>query len=60
LIWGYCHFFSFFKYIEEVAVFSQDHLSDVFLFLVLFILDNKFCADVDSFQLNFVVDFIPS
>jgi len=39
-------------------VFPRDSVSHVLVFDVLFVFYRQFGANVDSFQLNFVFDFI--
>jgi len=56
----YCRFFFFFKYIQQVMIFSWNRVPDLLVFVIFFILYRQLCADVDSFQLNFVVDFVLS
>jgi len=54
----YCRFLSLFKYIQQVVIFSRDRVSHVLVIVVLFVFYRQFGANVDSFQLNFVFDFI--
>jgi len=39
-------------------IFSRDHVPDVQVFIVLFVFYRQLGTDVNSFWLNFVVDFI--
>jgi len=41
-------------------IFSWNSVPDVLVLIVSFVLDRQLCADVDSFQLYFVVDFVKS
>ena len=41
-------------------IFLWNRVPDVLVLLVLFVFYRQFRANVDSFQLNFVFDFIPS
>ena len=52
--------FSFFEDILQVVVFLRDHVAHVLVFVVLLVFYHQFGANVDSFQLNFIFDFIPS
>jgi len=51
---------SFFEYILQVVIFPGNCVSHVLVFVVLLIFDRRFGANVDSFQLNVVFDFITS
>jgi len=58
LIGWYCPFSSFFEYIQQVMISSSDRVPDILVFVMLFIFYCQLGADVDSFQLNLVVDFV--
>jgi len=47
-----------FEYIQQVVIMSRDRVSRVLVFFVLFLFYRPFGTNVDSFQLNFVFDFI--
>jgi len=53
-------FLYFLEGIQEVVIFSSYRVSYVMVFVVLFVFYRQFGANVDSFQLNFVFNFIPS
>jgi len=56
----YGRLFSFFEDIQLVVIFSGDCLSYILVFVVVFVFYCQFSPNVDSFQLNFIFDFIPS
>jgi len=59
--WGGPVLFSpFFEYIQQVVIFVSDSVSNVLVFVVLLVFYRQFCANVDSFQVNFLFDFILS
>jgi len=59
-VWRYCRFLSFFEHIQQVVIFLMDRVPYVLVFVVFLVLYRQLDANVDSFQLNFVVDFITS
>jgi len=59
-MWQYCRFLSFFEHIQQVVIFLSDRVPYVLVFVVFLVLYRQLGANVDSFQPNFVVDFIPS
>jgi len=59
-VWRYCRLLPFFEHIQQVVIFLRDWVPYVLFFVVFLVFYRQLGANVDSFQLNFVVDFILS
>jgi len=59
-VWWYRRLFPFFEDIQQVVIFLRDRFPYVLVFVVFLVFYGQLGANFASFQLNFVVDFIPS
>jgi len=59
-VWRYCRLLPFFEHIQQVVIFLRDRVPYLLVLVLFLVCYRQLGANVDSFQLDLVVDFIPS